>query len=99
MEKEKRVADLTVEELTALIDEVVARRISLLLNSLNRNALPLLPPRTPEEQMKINQELLEWYDKWVDEGDEEEQRETFEYLQKALDEDRLSSKRALFTPK
>lgn len=29
MEREKGVADLTVEELTALIDEVVARRISL----------------------------------------------------------------------
>jgi|GEM_PF-581015 len=51
-----------------------------------------LPKRTPEEQRQINQALLEWYTKWVEEGDEAEQRETFEHLQKVLDEDRLSNR-------
>lgn len=51
-----------------------------------------LPKRTPEEQRQINQALLEWYTKWVEEGDESEQRETLEYLQQALDEDRLSNR-------
>lgn len=58
----------------------------------------VLPKRTKEEQLQINQALIEWLDKWVEEGDEEEQRETFEYLQKALDEDRLSN-RPLFPQK
>lgn len=58
----------------------------------------VLPKRTKEEQLQINQGLIEWHRKWVEEGDEEEQRETFEYLQKALDEDRLSH-RPLFPQK
>ncbi|WP_207714218.1 hypothetical protein [Scytonema sp. UIC 10036] len=58
----------------------------------------VLPKRTKEEQLQINQALIEWHRKWVEEGDEEEQRETFEYLQKALDEDRLSN-RPLFPQK
>lgn len=163
----KRVADLTVEELQAIIAEVVDRRLINWLNTANqksytrftartkeeqtqgnlgeREPLPkrrkkgngeeriktitsevlkaiynapikssaLLPPRTEEEQMQIkssavlpartkeeqmqrNLATIEWLDKWAEEGDEEEQRETFEYLQKALDEDRLSSQRLLF---
>jgi len=56
----------------------------------------VLPARTKEEQMQRNLATIEWLDKWAEEGDEEEQRETFEYLQKALDEDRLSSQRLLF---
>ena len=46
--------------------------------------------------MQRNLATIEWLDKWAEEGDEEEQRETFEYLQKVLDEDRLSSQRLLF---
>jgi type II secretory pathway component PulM len=56
----------------------------------------VLPARTKEEQMQRNLATIEWLDKWAEEGDEEEQRETFEYLRKALDEDRLSSQRFLF---
>ncbi len=52
----------------------------------------VLPERTKEEQREINQALIQWYRKWAEEGDEEEQRETLEYLQKALDEDRLSNR-------
>jgi hypothetical protein len=44
----------------------------------------VLPARTKEEQMQRNLATIEWLDKWAEEGDEEEQRETFEYLQKAL---------------
>ncbi|MBO1348414.1 MAG: hypothetical protein EBE86_013950 [Hormoscilla sp. GUM202] len=47
-----------------------------------------LPRLTEAEQMQKNQELIEWYRKWAEEGDEEEQRQTLEYLQKALDGDR-----------
>jgi hypothetical protein len=49
----------------------------------------------PVEQMQRNKALIEWYRKWAGERDEEEPRETFEFLQPALDEDRLSNQ-ALF---
>ena len=145
----KSVSDLTVGELKAIIAEVVDRRLINWLNTANQKSyivppartkeeqtqvnlvegelfqkwleelnaslrigLPdfsqeildkapikssaVLPARTKEEQMQRNLATIEWLDKWAEEGDEEEQRETFEYLQKALDEDRLSSQRLLF---
>ena len=107
----ERVADMTVEDLTAIIAEVVAQQftamktsllqeISDLIDSKGRTREPaktwqdtyVLPKRTPEEQRQRNQAAIELLRKWVEEGDEEEQRETFEYLQKALDEDRLSNR-------
>jgi hypothetical protein len=92
----KRVSDLTVEELKAIITEVVDLRLTYWLNLVNKNPSPVLPSRTKEEQMEINLAAIEWLDKWAEEGDAEEQTETFEYLQKVLDEDRLSSQRLLF---
>ncbi|MEG4632876.1 hypothetical protein QUB56_25360 [Microcoleus sp. AR_TQ3_B6] len=80
----KRVSDLTVEELKAIITEVVDRRLTYWLNLFNKNPSPVLPSRTKEEQMKINIAAIEWLDKWAEEGDAEEQTETFEYLQKVL---------------
>ena len=56
----------------------------------------VLPARTKEEQMQRNLAAIEWLKKWREEGDPEEQTETFEYLQKVLDEDRLSSNRSIF---
>jgi hypothetical protein len=92
----KRVSDLTVGELKAIIAEVVDRRLINWLNTANQKSSIVLPARTKEEQMQRNLATIEWLDKWAEEGEEEEQRETFEYLQKALDEDRLSSQRLLF---
>jgi hypothetical protein len=83
--KTKRVSDLTVEELKAIITEVVDRRLTYWLNLVNKNPSPVLSSRTKEEQMQRNLAAIEWLDKWAEEGDAEEQTETFEYLQKALD--------------
>ena len=80
----KGVSDLTVEELKAIITEVVDRRLTYWLNLVNKNPSPVLPSRTKEEQMEINLAAIEWLDKWAEEGDAEEQTETFEYLQKVL---------------
>jgi hypothetical protein len=46
--------------------------------------------RTVEEQKRINQDLIDLLGSWreVDEEDAQEQRETMEYLRKALDENR-----------
>jgi hypothetical protein len=145
----KRVSDLTVGELKAIIAEVVDRRLINWLNTANQKSsivLParteeeqtqgnlaereslqkrreegnaeeriklvefyqkildnapikssaVLPARTKEEQMQRNLAAIEWLKKWREEGDPEEQTETFEYLQKVLDEDRLSSNRSIF---
>jgi hypothetical protein len=43
-----------------------------------------------------NAATLALLDKWEAEGDEQEQTETWEFLQQALDEDRLSSHRPFF---
>lgn len=93
----KRVSDLTVGELKAIIAEVVDLRLSQWINPFNTNTLPLLPKRTKEEQMQRNLAAIEWLQKWREDGDAEEQTETFEYLQKVLDEDRVSSEIPLFT--
>jgi hypothetical protein len=43
-----------------------------------------------------NAAVLALLDKWEAEGDEQEQTETWEFLQQSLDEDRLSSRRPFF---
>lgn len=52
-----------------------------------------------QEQITRNQALVALLDEWAygDAQDQEEQRETWEILQRVLDEDRLSS-RMLFPP-
>ena len=100
-EEEQTQGNLAERELLQLLEEGYAERIEqvefyqkLLAQTIKSSAV--LPARTKEEQMQRNLATIEWLDKWAEEGDEEEQRETFEYLQKALDEDRLSSQRLLF---
>ena len=43
-----------------------------------------------------NTAMLDLLDKWETEGDAQEQTETWEFLQQALDENRLSSARSFF---
>ncbi|OCR01674.1 hypothetical protein BCD67_13695 [Oscillatoriales cyanobacterium USR001] len=45
-----------------------------------------------EERIKRNQGAIDLINSWVDEGDEEEQTETWEYLCQAIDRDRLSNR-------
>ncbi|MEG4234673.1 hypothetical protein QUA40_21595 [Microcoleus sp. Pol11C3] len=45
-----------------------------------------------EERIQRNQGAIELLRSWIEEGDEQEQTETAEYLRKALDEDRLSNR-------
>jgi len=47
------------------------------------------------DQAAANQTAIALLQSWQDDGDEQEQRETWTYLKQALDEDRLSS-RTLF---
>jgi hypothetical protein len=57
--------------------------------------LALLDKSLPPKDRRT--ELITLLQTWIDEGDAEEQRETGEYLIRALDEDRLSD-RPLFPP-
>lgn len=45
------------------------------------------------ERARKNQAAIELLRSWREEGDKEEQRETWEYLKKVLDEDRLSDRK------
>ncbi|HLO52396.1 MAG TPA: hypothetical protein VK211_28610 [Kamptonema sp.] len=45
-----------------------------------------------EERIQRNQGAIALINSWVDEGDEEEQTETWEYLCQAIDQDRLSNR-------
>lgn len=49
------------------------------------------------EAPPVNQAALDLLRSWREEGDEVEQRETWEFLKQSLDEDRLSN-RPLFPP-
>jgi hypothetical protein len=57
--------------------------------------MELLDKHLPPENWRT--ELVTLLQTWIDEGDAEEQRETGEYLIRALDEDCLSG-RLLFPP-
>jgi len=56
-------------------------------NELNKNELP-----QSIEQSQKNHALIQLLKSWR-EGDEEEQRNTWEYLKQALDEDPLSDRK------
>jgi hypothetical protein len=62
-----------------------------------RGLRPLSPFQSELEadQAAANQVAIALLQSWCDEGDEQEQGETWAYLQQALDEDRLSN-RTLF---
>jgi hypothetical protein len=105
----KPVAKMTVEELKILITSVIDEHLSAIKTSIVQDISDLitnrekttayvLPKLTEAEKQKRYEDLREMFRRWDEEDDEEEQRETFEYLQKVLDEDRLSN-RPLFPQK
>lgn len=51
-----------------------------------------------EERIKRNQGAIELLRSWREEGDEQEQKETAEYLERVIDEDRLSNRPLFPTP-
>ncbi len=46
-----------------------------------------------ENRKQKNEKLTKLFQSWCEDEDETEQRETWEYLKRALDEDRLSDRR------
>ena len=62
---------------------------------VDKCALELLERHLPPQGQQKN--LIHLLQSWIDEADDQEQRETGEYLVQALDEDRLSDRR-LFPP-
>ncbi|MEL6604086.1 MAG: hypothetical protein AAFP20_12755 [Cyanobacteria bacterium J06614_10] len=49
-------------------------------------------PIINEEQAKKNQAAIDLMNSWLENDDEKEHQETWEFLKKALDEDRLSNR-------
>ncbi len=98
---EERIKTITSEVLKAILYNAPIKSSALLPPRTEEEQMQIkssavLPARTKEEQMQRNLAAIEWLRKWREEGDPEEQTETFEYLQKVLDEDRLSSNRSIF---
>ena len=109
---QKRITDLTIEDLKAVISEVVVTQLQQWFGKpnssitivkpepntpinqpyVNAEGVYILPTRTPEEQMLRNQALIALLDEWVEEGDAEEQRETYECLQQNLPENQQHSR-------
>ncbi len=59
-----------------------------LLRVFRQSVNPVEPPREPV----VNQAAIDLLRSWREDGDEQDQRETWEFLQTALDEDRLSDR-------
>ena len=109
---QKRITDLTIEDLKAVISEVVVTQLQQWFGKpnsfiattkpeptiptnqpyVNAEGVYILPTRTPEEQMQRNQALIALLDEWVEEGDAEEQRETYECLQQNSPENQQHSR-------
>ncbi|KAB8316730.1 hypothetical protein SD81_026625 [Tolypothrix campylonemoides VB511288] len=100
------VASLVDEHLSAMKASLL-QEISDLIESTEKREVPaitrqnsayVLAKLTDAEKQHRLEALNEMFRQWDEEYDEQEQRETFEYLQKVLDEDRLSN-RPLFPQK
>lgn len=109
---QKRITELTIEDLRAVITEVVVTQLQQWFGKpnssittvkpepniptnqpyVNAEGVYILPTRTPEEQMQRNQALIALLDEWVEEGDAEEQRETYECLQQNSPENQQHSR-------
>ncbi len=70
------------------MNEVNISKETVIIRSLDN----LDPEVARQEQIKRNQAVIELLRSWEEEGDEEEQTETWEYLRTALDEDRFSNR-------
>lgn len=79
----------TLECLTQEIQQIPSSQWNNLLELLKIFRQSVNPPQTLNPPI-VNQAALDLLRSWREEGNEEEQRETWEFLQQALDEDRLS---------
>lgn len=75
LQKWSNQSTITVEPESKDSDNFASKKLYI-----NADGMYILPKVTPEEQMQRNQELIALLDEWVEEGDAEEQRETYECL-------------------
>lgn len=81
----------TLECLTQEIQQIPSAQWNNLLELLKIFRQSVNPPQTLNPPI-VNQAALDLLRSWREEGNEDEQRETWEFLQQALDEDRLSDR-------
>ena len=81
----------TLECLTQEIQQIPSAQWNNLLELLKIFRQSVNPPQTLNPPI-VNQAALDLLRSWREDGDEDEQRETWEFLQQALDEDRLSER-------
>ncbi|KYC36932.1 hypothetical protein WA1_45585 [Scytonema hofmannii PCC 7110] len=78
-----------LQEIANLIESKGKSQTVAINGQSNSDVLPKLTEAERQQRLK---DLQEMFRRWDEEYDEEEQRETFEYLQQVLDEDRLSNR-------
>jgi hypothetical protein len=81
----------TLECLTQEIQQIPSAQWNNLLELLKIFRQSVNPAQTLNPPI-VNQAALDLLRSWREEGNEDEQRETWEFLQQALDEDRLSDR-------
>jgi hypothetical protein len=106
---DKQVASV-VDNVAGIVAGIIEHRLSTMSRKIlkqlpdqdhtgsNQRIKTPLPQRTEAEQLARNLAVIELLREWREEGNEEEERESFENLKRALDEDRLSD-RPLFPHK
>jgi len=78
-------------ELTPELEERLRQEASRCGLSIDQYTLKILEQNMPVESHQ--QQAVDLLQSWIDQGDAEEQKDTGEYLIRALDEDRLSDRK------
>jgi hypothetical protein len=81
-----------LEAAIAAIQPLSSTERQQVLNLLLQDNTENLVDREPETLPPVNQAAIDLLRSWREAGDEQEQQETWEFLQQALDEDRLSDR-------
>ncbi|MBW4592063.1 MAG: hypothetical protein KME46_03820 [Brasilonema angustatum HA4187-MV1] len=101
--RENSFSEVSITELLQEIQQTPREYWSNLLQIIRlfRESVILKPglSETSEQEIPENDRLIQQHKalskltkEWIEEGDEQEQTETWEYLRQALDEDRLSNR-------
>lgn len=89
---DEQLSAMKANLLQEIADLIESKGKSLAVAINGQSNSQVLPKLTEAERQQRLKDLQEMFRRWDEEYDEEEQRETFEYLQQALDEDRLSNR-------
>lgn len=96
-QKEPERVDVSGATITLTLDSEFEQRLLLEASrhglSPEQYAVQALEERLSQTERERREKAIALVQSWIDEGDEQEQRETWEYLVRVLDEDRISARK------